>query len=241
MNAIEIAHLSHRFGPTRALDDVTFAVEPGGFAVLLGLNGAGKTTLISLLTRLYQARLGEIRVFGRSLRQDAPGALARMGIVFQQPTLDLDLSVAENLSYYAALHGLSRRVAAARGAEELKRLGVAERLHDRVRALSGGQRRRVELARALLHQPQLLVLDEPTVGLDLQARSAIMAHVRQLCRNRGTSVLWTTHLLDEVAADDKLIVLHRGRVLAHCDARELCRRAGKEELGAAFLHLTEAA
>jgi ABC-2 type transport system ATP-binding protein len=241
MKAIDIEHLSHRFGRTMALDDVTFSVAPGGIAVLLGLNGAGKTTLVSLLTRLYHARAGSLRIFGRALRADGAGALARLGIVFQQPTLDLDLTAAENLSYYAALHGLSRAVARTRAAEELTRLGLAGRLRDKVRVLSGGQRRRVELARALLHQPQLLVLDEPTVGLDLQTRSAILAHVRELCRSRGTTVLWATHLLDEVAADDQLILLHRGRVLAHCDAPELCRRAGKEELGAAFLHLTAAA
>ena len=126
-------------------------MTPGAFTVLLGPNGAGKTTLFALITRLYHAHAGRIAVFGRDFRDDPQAALARMGVVFQQPTLDLDLTVEQNLFYHTALHGMARVVAAPRIAAELERVGLLDRRRERARLLSGGQRRRVEVARALLH------------------------------------------------------------------------------------------
>jgi ABC-2 type transport system ATP-binding protein len=204
--------LRHAFGTRVALHDVSFAVPRGAFAVLLGLNGAGKTTLFSVITRLYRAQAGRIAVLGHPLDVAPLRALAAMGVVFQAPTLDPELTVRQSLRYHAALHGLSVPEADERGAAELARLDLAEAMERPVRALSGGERRRVELARALLHAPRLLLLDEPTAGLDPPGRRAILAHVRALCRDRGLAALWATHLLDEVAAGDRLIVLHRGRV-----------------------------
>ncbi|MBC7801819.1 MAG: ATP-binding cassette domain-containing protein, partial [Gemmatimonadaceae bacterium] len=174
-----------------------FTIQPGDFTVLLGQNGAGKTTLFALITRLYHASHGRIAVFGTPFRDNAAAALARMGVVFQQSTLDLDLTVEQNLAYHAALHGMAGAVAAPRIRDELTRVGLADRARDRVRLLSGGQKRRVELARALLHGPALLLLDEPTAGLDMESRGFLLDHVRRLCREQGLAVLWATHLIDE--------------------------------------------
>jgi ABC-2 type transport system ATP-binding protein len=237
MNALEVQGVSHAFGARQALQDVSFTVPRGSFAVLLGLNGAGKTTLFSIVTRLYRAQAGSVRVLGHALEREPLSALAAMGVVFQAPTLDPELTVRQALRYHAALHGLSRREADARGAEELARLGLDAAMERPVRALSGGERRRVELARALLHQPALLLLDEPTAGLDLPGRQAILSHVRALCRERGLAALWATHLLDEVSRDDLVVVLHRGRMLRQGRAGEL---GEGRDLGAAFAALTAA-
>jgi ABC-2 type transport system ATP-binding protein len=212
--AFSVQGLGHRFGSRRVLKDVGFEIAAGDFTVLLGLNGAGKTTLFSLATRLYAQAEGTIRVFGIDIRANPSDCLRQFGVVFQQPTLDLDLSVEQNLYYHAALHGLSHRQAKARIDAEIPRVGLADRLHDKVRRLSGGQRRRVEIARALLHQPRLLLLDEPTVGLDIESRQFLLDHVRGLCREEDIAALWATHLIDEVGEGARVVVLHKGEVLA---------------------------
>lgn len=236
--ALEIAGVSHSFGARKVLEDVSFVLAPGEFAALLGLNGAGKTTLYSLITRLYDHRSGSIRVFGQALKVNPSACLARMGIVFQQATLDLDLTVAQNLSYHAALHGMSRRVAHERIASEATRMELYDRLHDKVRQLSGGQKRRIEIARALLHNPDILLLDEPTVGLDIASRQFLLDHVRRLCRERHIAVLWATHLIDEVDEAARVIVLHRGRVLGAGSVPEVCASAGAGGIREAFDRLT---
>ncbi|KLK93636.1 ABC transporter ATP-binding protein [Microvirga vignae] len=234
MTALAIENLSHGFGARRALYDVNLSMEPGSFTVLLGPNGAGKTTLVSLVTGLYSAQQGDIRIFGHSIRRDPLPALASLGVVFQMPTLDLDLTVAQNMAYHGALHGLSRREGMERAGKELARLEVSDRQGDKVRALSGGLRRRVEIARALLHRPQFLIVDEATAGLDVAGRQLLLTHVRSLCRE-GLSVLWATHMLDEVEPADQLVVLHRGSVRWTGEAREF---APGQTLEAAFLQLT---
>jgi ABC-2 type transport system ATP-binding protein len=238
--ALEVARLSHAFGARRVLNDVGFTIQRGDFTVLLGLNGAGKTTLFALVTRLYHSKRGRIVVFGRDIRRDPLAALARMGVVFQQPTLDLDLTVEQNLFYHAALHGIGSRAAAPRIAVELERVGIAARRRDKVRQLSGGQRRRVELARALVHDPALLLMDEPTVGLDIESRRFLLDHVRTLCAEQGLAVLWATHLIDEAAEDSRVIVLHRGNVLAQGVVRDVVTGAGAPNLREAFDHLVHA-
>ncbi|PBB84899.1 MULTISPECIES: ATP-binding cassette domain-containing protein [unclassified Mesorhizobium] len=212
MNALSVANLGHSFGNRRVLDSVSFSVAEGRMCVLLGRNGAGKTTLFSLITGLYHARAGSVRVFDHAMDANPAAALARMGVVFQLQTLDLDLTAGENLRYHAALHGLTKLVSHERSVEELGRLEVLDRIDDPARVLSGGQRRRVEIARALMHKPRLLLLDEPTTGLDVPGRRALERHVRALCRERGIAVLWATHFLEEVAADDDVVVLHQGTV-----------------------------
>jgi len=236
MNALEIEGLAFHYGSRQALDGVGFSLAPGRFGALLGPNGAGKSTLIALLTRLYELQQGEIRVGGCSLRTQPRLVLRQLGVVFQQSTLDLDLSVEQNLRYHAALHGLPRQLAAARIDQELARQGLSERRRERVRQLNGGYRRRVEIARALLHQPRLLLLDEASAGLDPASRQALNQHVRRLCRDEGLAVLWTTHLLDEVQDDDELLILDRGRLVAQGRAGEL--GAGDSGLNQTFARLT---
>jgi ABC-2 type transport system ATP-binding protein len=214
MSRLEVDGLGFAFGLHRALEGLSFACAEGSFNALLGPNGAGKSTLIALLTRLYDLQRGDIRVGGHGLRRTPRAVLRQLGVVFQQSTLDLDLTVEQNLRYHAALHGLPGREACQRIDQELARQQLETRRHERVRALNGGHRRRVEIARALLHRPRLLLLDEASVGLDPASRAALNAHVRQLCRDEGLTVLWTTHLLDEVQADDALLVLDRGRLVA---------------------------
>ena len=238
--ALEVAGLSHAFGERKVLRDVAFSVRPGAFTVLLGLNGAGKTTLFALITRLFHSGSGRISVFGHDIRHDSSAALARMGVVFQQSTLDLDLTVAQNMAYHAALHGIAARPARERAAVELERTGLASRAKDRARLLSGGQRRRVELARALLHGPGLLLLDEPTVGLDIESRRSLLAHVRALCAERGLGVLWATHLIDEADEQSRVIVLHKGSVLADGLVPEVVAASGAKDLRHAFERLTAA-
>lgn len=232
--ALEVRGLRHRFGNQTVLHDIGFAIAPGDFTVLLGPNGAGKTTLFALVTRLYHARQGSIAVFGEEFKVNPSAALARIGVVFQQPTLDLDLTVQQNMLYHAALHGMSRHSATARLEAELERVGLLARRRDRVRALSGGQRRRIELARALLHDPALLLLDEPTAGLDVESRAFLLGHVRSLCAERRLAVLWATHLIDEADERARVIVLHRGRILADGAVAEVIAEQGAATLEAAF-------
>ena len=161
--ALEVEHLSHSYGARMALDDVSFRIGASTFTVLLGLNGAGKSTLFALVTRLFNAQRGAIRIFGHDLSRQPGEALKRLGVVFQARTLDLDLSVWQHLLYHAALHGMAGREARERAERVLAQVSLEARAHEKARNLSGGQMRRVEIARALLHRPKLLLLDEPTV------------------------------------------------------------------------------
>ena len=234
--ALQVGDLTWRYGSREALKGVSFTVEEGAFCALLGPNGAGKSTLFALLTRLFVSRQGRIAVAGLDLQAHPRAALAQIGVVFQQSTLDLELSVARNLSYFAALHGMDRATARRRAGEVLERLGMAERAGEKARALNGGHRRRLEIARALMHRPRILLLDEPTVGLDARSRAAITAHVHDLARDDGISVLWATHLVDEVAPDDQVLILHQGEIVQQGRAADLAPPGG---LAAHFLALTE--
>lgn len=231
---IRVSDLTFRYGEKTALDGVGFEIAPGSFAALLGPNGAGKSTLFGLLTRLFTAPEGRIEIAGHDLRRSPLQALSRLGVVFQSQTLDLDLSVARNLSYFAALQGLPSKTATARAGEVLERLSMAERAHERVRDLNGGHRRRVELARALMHRPEVLLLDEPTVGLDAASRHAITAHVHDLT-TQGLTVLWASHLTDEVMEGDRVLVLHRGRMILDGTTADM---GGPERLTDRFLEMT---
>jgi ABC-2 type transport system ATP-binding protein len=233
--ALEVTGLSYSFGAKRALTDVSFSVEAASFTALLGPNGAGKTTFFSLATRLFDCPGGTIRIFERDVRKHPREALARLGVVFQEPTLDLDLSVMQNLLYAAALHGLRRRDAKGRIERELARFGLSDRRNEKARRLNGGHRRRIEIARALMHEPALLLLDEPTVGLDVPTRRQLVDLVHQLCREDGIAVLWATHLVDELnSAEDRVVLLNEGSVQFQGTVPEVLAAAGTEDLQSLF-------
>jgi len=235
---LELEAISYSYGPRKVLDDVSFSIQPGRFAVLLGLNGAGKTTLFSLISHLFATQTGHIRVFGNDIDRKPGHALRRLGIVFQARTLDLDLSVRQNLSYHASLHGIGARAAATRIDELLASIDMGDRLNDKARSLSGGQIRRVEIIRALLHRPSLLLLDEATVGLDIKSRATILSDIRRLVDDNGISVLWATHLIDEVNRADQVVILDKGRLLADGTAADIIRTTGTETINQAFSKLT---
>lgn len=233
--SLSVQDLSYAYGRKEALKSVSFTVEPGRFTALLGPNGAGKSTLYALLSRLFTAPRGTIRIAGHDLARNPRAALAEMGIVFQQQTLDLDLSVRQNLKYFAALHGLSGKEAEVRTDAALDRLGMRERGHEKTRTLNGGHRRRTEIARALLHGPSVLLLDEPTVGLDAAARASITDHVHDLAAAEDLTILWATHLTDEVRAQDDVVLLHQGQIRAIGRAEQM---HGKSSLSEWFLTQT---
>ena len=212
--------------------------KKGNLYVVSAPSGAGKSTLFSLLCGLIASREGSIRVLGVDLAKAPRDALAQMGIVFQQPTLDLDLSVRANLRFHTRLHGMDAARAARRIQEELKRLELLDRSDELCRSLSGGIRRRVELARALLHEPRLLLMDEATVGLDPASRRGLLDYVRGLCESRQLGVLWATHLVDEAEYASRVVVLHRGRLLCQGTPQELVQQTGASDLSGAFLELT---
>jgi ABC-2 type transport system ATP-binding protein len=239
LDPLVIDQLTKNFGTRRAVDGVSFSVAPGEFVALLGPNGAGKSTLFQMLSGLFVADGGSARVSGHDISADPIGALAKLAIVFQQPALDLDLSVAANMQFQTDLHGIARSAAKQRIAHWLDRFKLADRAQEPCRDLSGGMRRKVELARALLSEPQLLLMDEATVGIDPASRAAILADVKALCHERAMGVLWATHLVDEAEAADRIIVMAAGTVRFNGNANELMRQTGHGTLLDAFLQLTK--
>ena len=236
--ALQIDNVVKSYGPVRALDGVRFNVRVGEFVALLGPNGAGKSTLFQLLSGLFLPDSGKIEVMGHDMSRDPVPALAQLGIVFQQPTLDLELTVTANLMFHAGLHGMPRAAAQARIDGELARLALDDRAHDKAIKLSGGNRRRVELARALMHEPRVLLMDEPTVGLDPASRGDLLKLLLSMRSERQVAVLWATHLCDEVSDADRVIVLHRGKVLADTTPANLVAAAGVTTIEQAFLTMT---
>lgn len=211
--AIAVQSLSHRYGERLALDQVAFEVGRGEIFGLLGPNGGGKTTLFKILATLMQPSTGTARILGDDLL-DAQAAVRRhLGVVFQHPSLDPILTVAENLDCHGFLYGLSSRHLRERAAQVMQRLGLGERAGDRVGTLSGGLQRRVELAKALLHQPPLLLLDEPSTGLDPGARRDFMQYLQQLRTQDGVTIVLTTHYMEEAERCDRVALLHQGRLV----------------------------
>lgn len=227
-----------RYGPVRAVDGVSLSIRAGELVALLGPNGAGKSTLFQLLSGLFTPDQGHIAIMGHDMARDPVPALAGLGIVFQQPTLDLELTVAGNLRFHAGLHGIPRGEADRRISTALERVGLAQHARAKAGSLSGGNRRRVELARALLHEPRVLLMDEPTVGLDPASRADLVRLVSDLKSTSAVAVLWATHLCDEVAGADRVVVMHRGRVLQDTTPAGLLAATSTATVEAAFLKLT---
>ena len=232
--ALSVNALEFSYGVHPTLKQVSVQVPAGRFVALVGPNGAGKTTFFSIVTGLYAAHEGSVAVMGHDLRRNTLRALASMGVVFQRLTLDMDLTVNQNLSYSAALQGIERQEANRRIGQGLQQHGLSGQGKRKVASLSGGQRRRVELARALLHKPNLLLLDEPTVGLDLQSRAEFIAHVKGLCREQNTGVLWATHLLDEIESDDLVYIMDQGDIIAAGEVKTLLQNHGVDNITELF-------
>jgi ABC-2 type transport system ATP-binding protein len=233
---IAITGLSHHYGNALALNNIELTLQDG-FTLLLGPNGAGKSTLFGLLTGLQKIDCGDIRFNDHTLRQARAKIMARVGVVFQQSTLDIDLTVKQNLSYFASLHGITYEEGLSRIDSLLHKLDLSGRLNSKIRHLNGGHRRRVELARSLIHRPSILLLDEPTVGLDVASRQLILSVVKELAEQASVTVLWATHLFDEVQLDDSLVVLSKGNIIAHDKCSNLLTRYQKDDVNELWQHL----
>ncbi len=235
---LRVQGLVKRYGEQAALSGLDLELAPGQFVALLGPNGAGKSTLFQVLTGLFAPDAGAVWIAGHAVAHAAPQALAQLGVVFQQPSLDLDLSVERNLRFHADLHGLPARVARERIASDTATLGIAADLKRQARELSGGNRRKVELARALLHRPAVLLMDEPTVGLDPKSRRDLLSAIRADVAARGTCVLWATHLVEEAEGADRVLLLHKGRLLADGKPAAVTATLGGPSLEEAFIRAT---
>lgn len=214
LEAISVQGLSHSYGSRPALQEVGFDVAPGGIFGLLGPNGGGKTTLFRILATLLPVQQGIVQLLGLDVASEPSRVRARIGVTFQSPSLDRKLTVRENLVSQGYLYGLSGATLRARIETLLHTLGLADRSNDRAESLSGGLARRVEIAKGLLHGPQVLLLDEPSTGLDPGARLDLWRYLRQLRDEAGVTVLVTTHLMEEAEHCDKLAILDSGRLVA---------------------------
>lgn len=235
---LSVENVSKSYGPRKALDSVSLSIARAEFVALLGPNGAGKTTLFQLLSGLFIADSGTITVLGQNIQRNPTQALAGIGIVFQQATLDLDLSLAANLRFHARLHGIPSKRAKQRIEEELASVGLGERADEPARSQSGGNRRKIELARALVHDPSVLLMDEATVGLDPASRRQLLDNVFRLCHERSVGVLWATHLVDEAERADRVVILHHGKILREGSPAQIINSEQTQTLADAFLRLT---
>ena len=224
--ALEVVSIGFSYGERRALDGVSFSIAAGEIFGLLGPNGGGKTTLFKLISTLVPPQSGNARILGFDLRSGGAELRRRIGVVFQHPSVDGKLTVAENLTHHGHLYGISGAPLRERIAAMLDRLGLTERSGDLAETLSGGLKRRVELAKALLHQPELLVLDEPSTGLDPAARREFLNYLARLRDERGVTIVLTTHHMEEAERCDRIGVLHQGRLVAIAPPAELKTRVG---------------
>ena len=227
-NAVTVKELRKSYGDIKAVDGISFEIPQGSFFAFLGPNGAGKSTTIQILTSILKQDSGEVSIFGRSPRD--PESKRSIGVVFQDPKLDKSLTVRENLETRAALYGLKDAEMTNSVGLVMETTGCTEFADRKYGELSGGQRRRVDIARALVHRPQLLILDEPTTGLDPKTRRLIWELIEDLNRNKGLTVLLTTHYMEEAAGADNIVIINRGRIVAHGTPQELRDRHCSDRL-----------
>jgi ABC-2 type transport system ATP-binding protein len=239
MAMIEVENLSKTFDGLKAVDGISFAVEPGEVFAFLGPNGAGKTTTIKMLTTLLAPTSGRVLIDGLDPARDPLGVRRTFGIVFQDASLDDELTAWENLDFHGALYGVPRAERRERIEALLKLVDLWGRRDELVKRFSGGMKRRLEIARGLSHGPKLLFLDEPTLGLDPQTRNHLWGFVRQLNRERGVTVFFTTHYMEEAEREaTRIAVMDRARIIAQGSPSELKQRTGQPSLEQAFLSLT---
>jgi ABC-2 type transport system ATP-binding protein len=250
VNAIEVRNLVKRYrkATNNAVDDVSFDVPSGQFFCLLGPNGAGKTTTVSILTTTLAMTRGQVRIAGMDLATDQAMVRRELGIVFQQPSLDLNLTAEENIRLHAVLYGLypwrplyrTMPSAYRRQVRELAEvLNLADMMGQRAGSLSGGMKRKLEIVRALMHQPRVLFLDEPTAGLDPESRRNLWVYLQQIRADRGTTIFLTTHYLQEAETADAVCVLSKGRIIERGSPSELKTRHAQPTLEDTYLLLLE--
>ena len=236
---LEINNIKKYYGGFLALNNISLKLKTSELVVLLGPNGAGKSTLFSIITGLARADSGDCLINGNNVVSQNISALKSLGVVFQQSTIDLELTVLENLLFHARLHGL--RVPSLKKIieNELQKNGLQKKINNKVRSLSGGERRKVELIRSLLHNPKMLLMDEPTVGLDPSSRAELLKKILYLKDSKSLSILWTTHLVDEAEKADKIIILNKGKVRAIGSVKKILSLANENNLAQAFLKLVK--
>ena len=238
-NILSISNLKKSYDDFLALNNINLSLNSGEYVVLLGPNGAGKSTLFSILTGMLSPDLGDCVINGYSIKTQNVNALKAIGIVFQQSTIDMELSILENLNFHARLHGLNVDKLKHEIESELKANKLDNKSKNKVRTLSGGERRKVELIRSLLHNPKMLLMDEPTVGLDPSSRVDLLKKILSLKKTVDLSILWTTHLVDEAEKADKIIILNKGNIAAMGTRLEILRLANEKNLAKAFFKIVK--
>jgi ABC-2 type transport system ATP-binding protein len=236
---IHVENLAKTFGDVKAVDDISFAVAAGEIFAFLGPNGAGKTTTIQMLTTLQRPTRGRMKLDGLDPVAHPLQARSRFGIVFQDPSLDVELTAYENMDLHGALYHVPRKTRIERIKTLLSLFELWERRDSPVKTFSGGMKRRLEIARGLLHTPKILFLDEPTLGLDPQSRNQLWTHVKHLNETEGVTVFLTTHYMDEAERTaHRIAIIDHGRIVAQGTAQELKQQTGTDSLEGAFLALT---
>lgn len=239
MNIIEVKNLTKKFGDFKAVDDISFAVEAGEIFAFLGPNGAGKTTSIRILTTTLKRTSGQVMVAGQDPQKDANAVRRAFGIVFQDPSLDDELTAWENMEFHGVLFGVPKKLRRERMEQMLKYVELWDRQDDLVKNFSGGMKRRLEIARGLLHHPKVLFLDEPTLGLDPQTRNSIWSYIKKLNQEEGLTVFFTTHHMEEAErAAGRIAIIDHGCIVVEGSPDQLKEKTGTTSLEDAFLALT---
>lgn len=237
---LTVRELSKSYGALKALVGVGFVAYEGEFIGLLGPNGAGKTTLFQVLCGLFAPDQGQVEIFGGTYQQKSSSILNRLGVVFQARSVDLDMSILENLRFHGRLYGIPKQRLAERIETLASMFDLGDLINRPLRNLSGGQQRKVEIARAMINQPDLLLMDEPSAGLDTVSRRDLVKEMHDLVRTSGMTILWSTHLVDEVESADRIILLNKGSVIEQATPAELIKSAGTENLVDAYTAMTGA-